>query len=347
MIFQKAAVRGRWNVANAAAHYRRSRRDEPMWKRKRNEEWLPWYRAPDYKGNLTEAEKRQLDAFRMQEKHPAAAFEDLPEEVQYYIGLMEVELNEKKQELVTVQAFVLAAIGAAGLFLNYKAFFGPPTIWSYAGAVGLIILAWVDHRREWKKNAEEYYSQGKAPLNSTKASAKHGSCTINFPRQGSTKRTARLTINSRRCLLQASHAVWTPPRRSPPTPIDSLARDRSAIGVLGPCAINGVAVGAAWFKVASLRSLRTHRDAEPNPIAGARLGHARGLYGRNVQKHILAALVGENKTEPSVLMPALNRTTLFHAAIPAIIKARFAAARSAARCRAHGRSRPSRRARAA
>ena len=37
-----------------------------MWKRKRKSEWLPWYRAPDYKGDLTEAQKRELDAFRMQ-----------------------------------------------------------------------------------------------------------------------------------------------------------------------------------------------------------------------------------------------------------------------------------------
>ena len=48
-----------------------------MWKRKR--EWLPWYRARNYEGDLTEAEKRQLDAFRMQPSHPAAKFDDLPE----------------------------------------------------------------------------------------------------------------------------------------------------------------------------------------------------------------------------------------------------------------------------
>jgi exonuclease I len=55
-----------------------------MWKRKRKaEEWLPWYRARNYKGDLTEAEKRQFDAFRMQPKHPAD--HDLPEEVRNYI----------------------------------------------------------------------------------------------------------------------------------------------------------------------------------------------------------------------------------------------------------------------
>ena len=69
-----------------------------MWKRKRKAEWLPWYRARNYKGDLTEAEKRQFDAFRMQPKHPAAQEDDLPEEVQSYIGRIEMELYDKKQE---------------------------------------------------------------------------------------------------------------------------------------------------------------------------------------------------------------------------------------------------------
>jgi hypothetical protein len=43
-----------------------------MWKRKPKTEWVPWYRAHDYKGDMTETEKRELDAFRMEPKHPAA-----------------------------------------------------------------------------------------------------------------------------------------------------------------------------------------------------------------------------------------------------------------------------------
>jgi exonuclease I len=38
-----------------------------MFRRKKKQpEHLPWYRARNYKGNLTEDEKRQLDFFRMQ-----------------------------------------------------------------------------------------------------------------------------------------------------------------------------------------------------------------------------------------------------------------------------------------
>ena len=48
----------------------------------KEQNWTPWYRRKEYKGNLTEEEKRHLDSFRLDEKHPAAAVEDLPEEVQ-------------------------------------------------------------------------------------------------------------------------------------------------------------------------------------------------------------------------------------------------------------------------
>jgi hypothetical protein len=46
-------------------------------------------------GTMTEtsqrAEKRQLDFFRMQDKHPAATYDSLPQEVQSYIGGLELE----------------------------------------------------------------------------------------------------------------------------------------------------------------------------------------------------------------------------------------------------------------
>ena len=63
----------------------------PRKKKKQPAEPLSWYRARGYKGNLTEHEKRQLDSFRMQEHHPAATCESLPEEVQSYIGGLELE----------------------------------------------------------------------------------------------------------------------------------------------------------------------------------------------------------------------------------------------------------------
>lgn len=75
-----------------------------MWKRTRKAERVPWYRSRDPKGhiitgNIPEAVKRELDAFRMQPKHPAAQEDDLPEEVRDYIGQLEMELYDKKQEV--------------------------------------------------------------------------------------------------------------------------------------------------------------------------------------------------------------------------------------------------------
>jgi hypothetical protein len=61
-----------------------------FWRKRNKKEPLPWYRAPNYKGNLAEDEKRELDSFRHQAKghgvmHPAATYSDLPEEVGSYI----------------------------------------------------------------------------------------------------------------------------------------------------------------------------------------------------------------------------------------------------------------------
>jgi hypothetical protein len=127
-----------------------------MWKRKREAEWLPWYRARNYKGDLTEVEKRELDAFRVRPDHPAAQGDNLPEEVQSYLNKIELELYDKKQDGAVGRALVLSAIGAALLYLNYEGCFGAPTTWSYAAAVLLLVVPWLYYRYEWNRNAEEF-----------------------------------------------------------------------------------------------------------------------------------------------------------------------------------------------
>jgi len=47
-------------------------------RKKKPTERLPWYRARNYKGDLTENEKRQLDSFRMRREHPAASYDTWP-----------------------------------------------------------------------------------------------------------------------------------------------------------------------------------------------------------------------------------------------------------------------------
>jgi len=66
------------------------------------QESLPWYREPNYKGDLTEDEKRELDSLRYRAdrqgvKHPAATYDDLPDEVQSYISRLQIELYDNIQ----------------------------------------------------------------------------------------------------------------------------------------------------------------------------------------------------------------------------------------------------------
>jgi hypothetical protein len=122
---------------------------------KRKAEWMPWYRARNYKGDLTEAEKRELDALRMQPRHPAAQADSLPEEAQNYLNKIELELYDKKQNGAAGRALLSSALGALLLYLNYRGCFGAATMWSSAFAALLVVVPWLYYRYEWKRNAEE------------------------------------------------------------------------------------------------------------------------------------------------------------------------------------------------
>lgn len=126
-----------------------------MRKSRQPTEPLPWYRERTYKGNLTEAEKRQLDAFRMQDKHPAADWNELPEEVQSYISRIEMDVYDRKQSTLAVTTI---ACSAAGLLLGYSAYMGyvDSSAWKYAIAAILTVAPWFFYRRQWNKNAEEF-----------------------------------------------------------------------------------------------------------------------------------------------------------------------------------------------
>jgi len=99
------------------------------WRKRKQSESLPWYRSPKYRGNLTEDEKRALDSFRLREKsygekHPAAGFEDLPEEVGMYISKLQIESYDQTQESLVGRYFVLSAVGAF-LLLNHFGWVSP------------------------------------------------------------------------------------------------------------------------------------------------------------------------------------------------------------------------------
>jgi hypothetical protein len=128
--------------------------------KKKGKEPLPWYRARNYKGNLTEAEKRELDSFRHREsqggEHPSASYDDLPEEVQSYISKLEIERYDLIQETLVGRCFVLSGVG---LFLLINHFGWSPKYDSLeVFLVGVLLLSapWVYYPLRWKKNADQF-----------------------------------------------------------------------------------------------------------------------------------------------------------------------------------------------
>ena len=93
-----------------------------MWGRRKSSERPPWYRASGYRGKLTEAEKRELDAFRAQPSHPAFEYGELPEHVEMYISGLEIEAYDLKQARAFGRALTCSLIGAAVLYATHFGF---------------------------------------------------------------------------------------------------------------------------------------------------------------------------------------------------------------------------------
>lgn len=124
-------------------------------RRKKQPERLPWYRNRNYKGNLTEREKRQLDFFRMQEKHPAATYDSLPQEVQNYIGKLELENYDKKQEALVLPALIGSGFGGY-FFIRYILGYEEGSLVGYGWTIALLVLPWIWYAKQWRKNAKEF-----------------------------------------------------------------------------------------------------------------------------------------------------------------------------------------------
>ncbi len=133
-----------------------------MWRHNKELEVLPWYRRSSYKGNLTEAQKRKLDAFRMGATHPAATFDDLPGEVQSYISRLEIELYDKKQDTLAGRTIGVSAVGLGWLCISYFGF-PVPTIWTYFFGAVLLAVPWAIYPIEWNRNANEFLPRRVGP----------------------------------------------------------------------------------------------------------------------------------------------------------------------------------------
>ena len=130
-------------------------------RKKKPIERLPWYRARNYRGDLTENEKRQLDSFRMRREHPAASYDTLPGEVKVYIGELTLEIYDTKQERLRVACSVVS--GASAFFLARYAFgYAEGSLFEYSLSLGMLIFPWIYYRIKWRKNADEYLPPGEA-----------------------------------------------------------------------------------------------------------------------------------------------------------------------------------------
>lgn len=127
-----------------------------MWRNKRKGDPMPWYRRPEYKGNLAEAQKRKLDAFRMQSTHPSARFEDLPDEVQSYIAAMEVDIYDLRQEKAFFLAILCSLFGIAVLLHHYGKLLSLSHFWAWTCGLLLLIAPWFVYWYDWNKIAEEF-----------------------------------------------------------------------------------------------------------------------------------------------------------------------------------------------
>ena len=124
-------------------------------RKKKPTERLPWYRERNFKGNLTENEKRQLNSFRMRESHPAATNGSLPEEVQRYISSLEMEVYDRKQGSLVGGCLVVSVIGAFFL-VRYIVGYQEGSFWAYTWALCLLVLPWIYYPIQWRKNADEF-----------------------------------------------------------------------------------------------------------------------------------------------------------------------------------------------
>ena len=118
---------------------------------------LPWYRAPNYDGNLTEDEKRELDPFRYREKsqgrkHPAVDCGDLPNEVTMYISKLEIERYGMRFKKGWLAVALVSAIGAfvlrqpfCWISLNYTS----PGVLLFAA--GFLVVPWFYYPIKWRK----------------------------------------------------------------------------------------------------------------------------------------------------------------------------------------------------
>ncbi len=131
--------------------------DLMAWFGKRSGDDVAWYRHRNYKGSLSEDQKMELDSIRWTSKsgrHPAAKFEDLPDEVQDYIVHLEIELSDSKfipstmAIVVGISLTIYCALSALNI-VQYSDVF-PSIIKLSLMSIALIGVGFLDYRKVQK-----------------------------------------------------------------------------------------------------------------------------------------------------------------------------------------------------
>jgi len=134
---------------------------------KKKAEPLPWYRSRKYKGNLTEDKKRELDSFRFREKthhekHPAASWDDLPEEVTDYINKLQVELYDRTQDSLFNACLVMSGIGGFMILTHFGWISSRyDSMEVFLSGVLLFLAPWVYYPIKWKKTADRFWEDAR------------------------------------------------------------------------------------------------------------------------------------------------------------------------------------------
>jgi hypothetical protein len=96
-----------------------------------------------------------LDAFRLEEDHPSASYETLPEEVQNYINSLEIQIYDAKQSGLFWGCAFVSFMGGISIqrWWQYPDSYGPFTL-----IVGVIVFtgAWIIWYYQQKKNARDF-----------------------------------------------------------------------------------------------------------------------------------------------------------------------------------------------
>jgi hypothetical protein len=112
-------------------------RDDMFWRKKAANEPLPWYRAKNYKGKMTEKQKRLLP------------------EVQNYINRLELEVYDAKQQSLFAGCALLSFLGGQSLYRDYTSG-DEASLLSISYGVIMLGAPWIYYSVKFKKNASEH-----------------------------------------------------------------------------------------------------------------------------------------------------------------------------------------------